>query len=76
MVCYYYNNSTQSVQNLQALAAAALYKNANKDNFNTCSLFKLGCCCNNGKAGTCSTVKGNAKYACNSAFDGNRCFDC
>ena len=48
MVCYYYstnNNSTKSIQNPQALAAAALYKNANKnankDNFGC----PLSCCC-------------------------------
>jgi uncharacterized protein (UPF0333 family) len=84
MICYYYNtnnNSTKSIQNPQALAAA-LYKNANKDNFrnNTsgCGAGKMGDCCvathdgnNIYQAGTCTTW-GNA---CSTGKGGRSCSD-
>jgi hypothetical protein len=50
MICYYYNtnnNSTKSIQNPQALAAAALYKNnfSNSGKNGTCHWYNDGMCC-------------------------------
>jgi hypothetical protein len=86
MVCYYYNtnnNSTQSVQNPQALAAAALYKNANKNNFGDggqCGFGKTNCCCNvqveDGayNAGKCADAF--LSYICSTRGGNNGCHDC
>lgn len=93
MVCYYYystnnnNNSTKSIQNPQALAAAALYKNANKDNFGDahssgCGSDRGGDCCvaTNAQAGrpgwnagTCSIWGG--RCSTNEGNGGNSCSD-
>lgn len=82
MVCYYYstnNNSTKSIQNPQALAAAALYKYANKDNFRNSSGCGAGraldcCVATNGDSkiflpGTCTFLGNN----CDTAYKGKSC---